>query len=380
MTRSSGLILAAMKMIFYGIQGVGKSTKASKFPKPLFLDIEGSTWRINVSRESKPSSWMMLLEQINEFLRNPDGHLTLVIDTLDWAERLCIEHICAIRNIKNLGGANDWGATYSALYLEWGKFLDKLTEVVERGYHVVLVSHGTVKKYDIPEELGTAYDRWMLALSNNSCAEKAADWAENIIFASYETHTVAIDGSNKTKAQGHNRVMYAEYRPAWLAKNRFGWPAKMTLDDTRIEDEAHAFSRTRWPEGSTPAPAPQPIQQTAPAPAPADQFPYEAQKPAPAPAPAPETPPAPAPQAAPAQPAMVPPANPELDGGVPQALADLMQQSGVTGAELRMAVSPKYYPVDAPIRNYAPDFVQGKLIANWPTVVKRINTLKGATA
>ncbi|MEE1299148.1 MAG: AAA family ATPase, partial [Acutalibacteraceae bacterium] len=38
-----GVIPTAKKVVIYGPEGIGKSTFASRFPDPVFIDTEGST-------------------------------------------------------------------------------------------------------------------------------------------------------------------------------------------------------------------------------------------------------------------------------------------------------------------------------------------------
>ncbi|MCK4883396.1 MAG: AAA family ATPase, partial [Candidatus Diapherotrites archaeon] len=47
---SNGLIQEPSKDLIYGVEGVGKTSLASTYPKPLFIDTEGSTTKHNVSR------------------------------------------------------------------------------------------------------------------------------------------------------------------------------------------------------------------------------------------------------------------------------------------------------------------------------------------
>lgn len=84
-----GKIPGAKKVVVYGPEGIGKSTFASMFPAPLFIDTEGSTKDMDVARTPTPSSWMMLMEQVMEVKRTPGLCQTLVIDTADWAEMRC---------------------------------------------------------------------------------------------------------------------------------------------------------------------------------------------------------------------------------------------------------------------------------------------------
>ena len=102
---TTGKIQGARKVVVYGPEGIGKSTFAAQFPEPLFIDTEGSTKAMNVSRFPKPTSWEMLLNEVREAM-TAKLCKTLVIDTIDWAEQLCIASICAIHKKK---GIEDFG-------------------------------------------------------------------------------------------------------------------------------------------------------------------------------------------------------------------------------------------------------------------------------
>lgn len=91
----TGKQATALKIVVYGPEGIGKSTFASKFPRPVFIDTEGSTKHMEVARTPRPTSWAMLMEQVRYFRDRPGEYGTLVIDTADWAEQLCITDLCA---------------------------------------------------------------------------------------------------------------------------------------------------------------------------------------------------------------------------------------------------------------------------------------------
>ena len=80
---TKGIIPCAKKVVIYGPEGIGKSTFASQFPDPVFIDTEGSTNSMDVARLPKPTSWQMLLEEIQYVKDHPDVCKTLVIDTVD---------------------------------------------------------------------------------------------------------------------------------------------------------------------------------------------------------------------------------------------------------------------------------------------------------
>ena len=60
-----GKIKKAKKVVIYGPEGIGKSTFAANFPDALFIDTEGSTNSMDVARLPRPTSWTMLLEEID---------------------------------------------------------------------------------------------------------------------------------------------------------------------------------------------------------------------------------------------------------------------------------------------------------------------------
>ena len=204
-----GKIRSAQKVVVYGPEGIGKSTFAAQFPNPIFIDTEGSTKHLDVARTPKPSSWAMLLEQIRYFRNHPDRLKTLVIDTADWAERLCADDVCAkykVVSIENCGGG--YGKGYVYLAEEFGRLLNLLEELIERGINVVLTAHAQLRKFEQPDEMG-AYDRWELKLQKKT-APMVKEWADMVLFINYKTVVVKTE-DKKNKVQGGQRVMYAAH-------------------------------------------------------------------------------------------------------------------------------------------------------------------------
>ena len=142
---TSGKIHSAQKCVIYGAEGIGKSTLASKFPSPVFCDTEGSTKQLDVRRTPKPAKWMDILEQAMYFINHPDEFGTFVLDTADWAERLCVEHVCEM-GMKDGLESFGYGKGYVYLCEEFGKLLNLLEELVGRGVHAVLTAHAKMRK------------------------------------------------------------------------------------------------------------------------------------------------------------------------------------------------------------------------------------------
>ena len=346
-----------IKAVIYGPEGIGKSTFASKFPAPLFIDTEGSTSRMDVARTDTPSSLEMLRSMLVELSDNNHGYKTLVLDTADWAERLCVQAVCA-KNGKS--GIEDfgYGKGYTYVYEEMARILNVLTTIWEHGMNVVITAHAAIRKFEQPDEMG-AYDRWELKLVNapkcNVCA-MVKEWADMVLFANYKTYAVSVDKDGKKfKAQGGERVMYTTHSPCWDAKNRFDLAPELPFDYSQI---AHLFSaQTAQPAVSVPQTKSAPVQQ-----------------------PAPTTPTAEPPK----MPEKVEDIKPEefetvvekplnIPDALPQALKDLMKSEKVDESDIRLVVSQRgYFPQDTPITNYPPDFIEGVLIGAWSQMLPLI--------
>ena len=346
-----------IKAVIYGPEGIGKSTFASKFPAPLFIDTEGSTSRMDVARTDTPSSLAMLMSMLEELSRDNHGYKTLVLDTADWAERLCVQAVCA-KNGKS--GIEDfgYGKGYTYVYEEMARVLNALTTIWEHGMNVVITAHAAIRKFEQPDEMG-AYDRWELKLVNapkcNVCA-MVKEWADMVLFANYKTYAVSVDKDGKKfKAQGGERVMYTTHSPCWDAKNRFDLAPELPFDYSQI---AHLFSaQTAQPAVSVPQTKPEPVQQPA-------QTTTNAEPPK--------------------MPEKVEDIKPEefetvverplnIPDALPQALKDLMKSEKVDESDIRFVVAQRgYFPFDTPITNYPQDFVQGVLIGAWSQMLPLI--------
>lgn len=362
-----GKIKRAKKVVVYGPEGIGKSTFASRFPNPVFIDTEGSTNDMDVARLPRPTSWTMLLEEIEYVEKNPGVCKTLVIDTIDWAEQLCVEHVCAKHNKS---GIEDFGYGNGYVYTkeEFGRFLNRLTDVIEKGINVVLTAHAQLRKFEQPDELG-AYDRWELKLGKKTQSQTSPlvkEWADMLLFCNYKTYSIAVDDKGKKhKAQGGKRVMYTSHHPCWDAKNRYGLPDECEFEYGVIAGiiEQTASEKQQKPAPETP-PAPEPVTPSAEG----KQMDLNDLK----------TENQPKEEATPSQGASVPKGSVfHVDERLPKALRDLMEDKLVSEDEIQTVVAGKgYYPQTTPIINYDPDFISGVLVGAWPQVFAMIQQLR----
>lgn len=368
---SGGMIAAPVKVVLYGPEGIGKSTFASQFPGAVFIDTEGSTRRMDVQRLPVPTSWAMLMDEVAEVAKGSVPCGTLVIDTADWAERLCISAVCGRFNRKGIEDFN-YGKGYTYAKEEFAKLLDRLEEVIESGRNVVITAHSQIVHVDQPDAVGS-YDRWTMKTSKQ-IAPLLREWSDMLLFANYKILLEKSDASKnaKNKATGGRRVMYTTHHACWDAKNRFGLPDELPFEYAQIANvvASAAGSGEKWtPKVVSNAPAKsEPIM--------VDDEPKQ-------PAPAPKSQPVqPAEKKAPEKPAATSQAETksvqqiEADASkkiaaelsalnYPPALRDLMAADRIDDSMLRHAIHQRgIYPEDMEVPKYS-KVVLDNLVSKW---------------
>ena len=373
-----GKIPCAKKVLVYGPEGIGKSTFASRFPEPVFIDTEGSTKDMDVSRFEKASSWTMLMEPTRYGKVNPWICRTLVIDTADWAEQMCVTDLCARYGKK---GVEDFGYGNGYVYAkeEFGRFLNALEEVVEAGINVVLTAHAQMRKFEQPDELGS-YDRWEMKLGKKTSSQTSPlvkEWADMVLFANYKTWSVAVDDKGKKrKAQGGTRVMHTTHHPCWDAKNRYGLPDEVPFEYESIRaiiegETVSAKSRqqreaTEITRQST-APVSEPVQAMAmnPSEEPKGEPMQQAMELTSAEEPSKQ------------EGIMGDISSFQPDSRIPKALRGLMIANQVCEWDIQSVVEARgYFPADMDVWEYPSDFIDGVLVGAWPQVLDMIKEMK----
>ena len=305
----------------------------------------------------------MLLDEIQYIKSHPDVCKTLVIDTIDWAESMCIQCIC---DKHQKSGIEDFGYGNGYVYTkeEMGRFLNRLSEVVEAGVNVVLTAHAQIRKFEQPDELG-AYDRWELKLGKKTSSQTSPlikEWADMLLFANYKTFSIAVDDKGqKRKAQGGERVMYTSHHACWDAKNRYGLSEQVPFSfssiahiiDNKPAEQPKVNSQPTYQVEKQTQPTSEPVQQTYTA---GEQMNLPLNEPV-------------------KQGEKKP--FPAQDPEIPKALRDLMEANRVDEWDIQNVVAARgYYPADVKIKDYDKDFIDGCLIGAWQQVYGMIKEMK----
>ena len=216
----------AVRFTIYGPEGIGKSTLASKLPDPLFIDAEGGTYQIDCSRFDQPKTWGDVIAMIDYVNDNPGLCKTLVIDTADKVETMLMNAMIAEdgkKSIEDYGYGRGWTALSERFQKE---LLQRLDKCIMNGINVCFTAHAAMRKFESPED--APYDRWEL-----KCSKKVSplikEWADLLLFCNFDTFVIEENGKNKARGAG-KRMMHANHKPTYDAKNRYGLPDDMPMD------------------------------------------------------------------------------------------------------------------------------------------------------
>jgi hypothetical protein len=308
-----------LKIVIYGPEGIGKSTFASQFPDPLFIDTEGGTSNLDIRRIKCNKSWDELISVVKEIIANPTICKTVVLDTADWAESLCTNAVCEKyrkNNIEDFG----YGKGYVYLVDEFSKLLTLMDQLIEVGINVVITAHAKPRKFELPEEQG-AFDRYEMKLSKQ-VAPLIKEWSDALFFVNYKIYVITTENNSK-KAQGGKRVLYTTHNPTYDAKNRYDLPEELELSFSSI---AHLFEDQDFVKPEVTFPDPKDITTFA----------------------------------------------------LVEKLTQMINESDISEEELKKVVATKgHYQETESISNYSDDFITRWIIPNWKKIVESIKNKKG---
>lgn len=235
----SGQLRSSLRHLFYGPEGVGKSSLAADAPKPLFVDVEGGADNIDVARYMfrdeegghVPRSYTDVTAAIDDLIANPGhGYETLVLDTIDALEALVHRHVCETNgktSIEEFG----FGKGYQVALDEFRRFLSLLDSLRAKGMQVVMLGHSIVKTFKNPE--GEDYDRYQLRVHDKT-GGLIKEWCDVVGFVRFDGGAMKLkgDASQAKRARGWatgKRIVQLARDAAWDAKSRLSMPAEIEL-------------------------------------------------------------------------------------------------------------------------------------------------------
>jgi len=228
---------APPRLMVYGTEGIGKSTLASGAPAPIFIQTEDGLNEIDCHKFPLSQSFEDVETALKELCADSHDYQSVVIDSLDWLERLVWDNLCrqyGVSSIEKVDGGYGKGYVYAAN--PWRKLLDLLTTLhTQRGMAVIFIAHAKVERFEDPES--PPYDRYSPRL-NKHVAPLVLEWCDAVLFATRKIRTQTEDaGFNRKRttafavgADGGERVLRTVGGPSCVAKNRYNLPPEIPLD------------------------------------------------------------------------------------------------------------------------------------------------------
>ncbi len=220
-----------------GDAGVGKTTLAATFPKPVFIRAEDGMQ--SISEEQMPDAFPVieqvddLWQQLTALVTKEHGYKTVVIDSVTALERLFIQYVVESdpKKPKSINQAlGGYGAGPMAVAAMHQRVLKAAKLLNSKGVSVVFVAHAETEMIELPDE--EPYMRYNLRLGKKSVAPYTDD-VDLVVFLKLETF---VDGNNKARTSGE-RIAVAYAAASNISKNRFG-----ITEDLLVEKGKNPFT------------------------------------------------------------------------------------------------------------------------------------------
>lgn len=226
----SGKQSSTPRVLVCGPPGIGKSSFAAGFPKPLFIDAENRTDHLDVDR-LVVSEWNDVLKCLKA-LTESEEHQTVVLDTIDAIEALIISHMCKEDGVETLNDyKGGWGAFKRPLQNQWKRLFQYTDKLRSQGKQIILLAHTTTYVYSPPD--GKPYDQYILRLNKNSIPV-VEDSMDLIGYADFKVIVKTEKNAKAGKAMTTGeRAIKWKYNPAYPSKQGipFADTTGLTYDD-----------------------------------------------------------------------------------------------------------------------------------------------------
>ncbi|MDA3877743.1 MAG: ATP-binding protein [Halothiobacillus sp.] len=209
-----------------GDSGMGKTSLAATFPKPIFIRAEDGMQ--SIPEDVRPDAFPVitdaksLWEQITAVIHEPHDYKTLVVDSVTALERIFMADVLAqdprAKSINQaLGGYGAGTAAIAAMHNRVRKGAGLAN--VRRGMHIVFLAHADVETMKLPDS--DDYMRYSLRLPSKSLPPYVDD-VDVVGFLRLKTFTKGDEGERKRAISTGDRELIVHAAASCVSKNRYG--------------------------------------------------------------------------------------------------------------------------------------------------------------
>ncbi len=219
------------RCLLYAVEGIGKSTFASLSNKPVFVPTEEGLNDIDCESFPVATHFDEFVDNIATLIRDEHQYQTVVVDTLDWLERLIFQKVCKEKNVKSIEEIG-YAKGYKFALVHWERVISGLGILRnDKGMMVIMLAHSQVERFEAPDS--DSYDRYTPRL-HKLASGLVREWSDEVFFATYKVSVKKEDkGFNQKRGMGvdrDERVMKCTEKAAHMAKNRLGMPDELKFE------------------------------------------------------------------------------------------------------------------------------------------------------
>lgn len=215
--------------MIYGPPGLGKTSLAAEFPNPVLLDVEhGKPPALTLPTYDAFDSFGAVMEMLSALYNEDHSFQTVIVDTIDRLEPMLWAWLCGTNGWKSIEEPG-YGKGYLEADTLWRQFLDLLAALRrDKGMAIVMLAHSNVVTR--PSPTTDPYPSYDIRLHKRALA-MVQDEVDAVLFVNQDaTVKETKEGFNKTSRHaegGGTRWIFADANPAFVAKNRYGIPARV---------------------------------------------------------------------------------------------------------------------------------------------------------
>lgn len=236
---TTGVQSVPRRTLIHAAHGLGKTTFAAKWPKPILIPTEDGFAHVDITATKKLTSSRDVWSAVKECVSS--SFETIVIDSVDWLEHLIW------KELAEEGFKMDFGKGNLEAARRFGSVLEICDVAREAGKHILLIGHTTQIRVEHPN--GMTWDQMAVNLSKG-CRALVSEWCDEMLYAEAD---MAVSQKEETFGRTRNvgidkgrRVFHTVGKPAYQAKNRVpNLPEKFDLSDAESYISAVTNSNSR---------------------------------------------------------------------------------------------------------------------------------------
>jgi hypothetical protein len=218
----------APRITVYGKPGIGKSTFASTFPKPLFLLTENPELP-NINALPVAKSFSEIWENVKQLLAIEDFPFeTIVLDSISKLDALVISHILenepdskSGKKVTTLAAAcGGYGAGFARAQSIHRAFKTMMDRFKDKGVAIVYISHSAVIKHKSPDS--EDYDIYSIVMNHDKSREIYIDDVDAVLFCKLRAFVTENESGRAMVKSTGDRIIVAGINESHVSKNRFG--------------------------------------------------------------------------------------------------------------------------------------------------------------